>query len=123
MDEVSNGLFNLYEVGAIEDKGTIIDAGWRMETRAKRVGRPQSAVNKKTENLDKRLHNMDNASFDTSSHHTIDYLLNEGPAKSWTFGHGRRFMHIRKPRPVKRTLSANSFNWNLLVDRVDERMD
>ena len=29
MDEVSNSQFDLYEVGAIEDKGTMIDEMWR----------------------------------------------------------------------------------------------
>lgn len=67
---------------------------------------------------------MDDASFDTSSHHTIDFLVEKNSAKSFTFGFGRKYMHhIRKPRPVKRTLSANSFNWNLLVDRIDGRLE
>lgn len=29
MDEVSNSVFDLYEVGAIEDKQTMIDPEWR----------------------------------------------------------------------------------------------
>ena len=67
---------------------------------------------------------MDDVSFETSSHNSIDYLLQEVEAKSFTFGFGRRYKyHIRMPRPKKRTLSAASFNWNLLVDRVDGRLE
>ena len=67
---------------------------------------------------------MDDVSFETSSHQSLDYLLEQLMAKSFTFGFGRRYMyHIRMPRPKKRTLSAASFNWNLLVDRVDGRLE
>ena len=50
---------------------------------------------------------MDNMSFETSSHATLDYLLEKEMNKSFTFGFGRRYMnHIKMPRPKKRTLSA-----------------
>lgn len=66
---------------------------------------------------------MDNVSFDTSSHPSLDFLLETRSVKSYTFGFGRRYpYHIRQPRPKKRTLSAASFNWNLLVDRIDDRL-
>ena len=82
MDEVSNSGFDLYEVGAIEDKETMIDPEWRRESRPKRV-RPRSANDQKT---DKRIEMLDNVSFDTSSHHSIDYILEDNMAKSYTFG-------------------------------------
>ena len=124
MDEVSNGIFDLYEVGAIEDKGTMIDDDWRRGTRAKPIKRPKSASNKTTPKLDPRIMAMDDMSFETSSHQTLDFLLEKETAKSFTFGFGRRFEgHIKMPRPKKRTLSAASFNWNLLVDRIDGRLE
>ena len=52
MDEVSNSQFDLYEVGAIEDKGTMIDEMWRKQTRAKPLRRASSQVPKKTAKLD-----------------------------------------------------------------------
>lgn len=64
---------------------------------------------------------MDGASFDTSSHHTIDYLVEEKSCKTYTFGHDRRYQHIRKQKPMRRSLSAGEFNWNLLVSRVEKR--
>ena len=36
--------------------------------------------------IDKRTHMLDGASFDTSSHHTVDYLVETRSAKSYTFG-------------------------------------
>ena len=67
---------------------------------------------------------MDDMSFETSSHATLDYLLEKEMTKSYTFGFGRRYMHhLKMPRPKKRTLSAASFNWNLLVDRIDGRLE
>ena len=67
---------------------------------------------------------MDDMSFETSSHATLDYLLEKEMTKSFTFGFGRRYMHhLKMPRPKKRTLSAASFNWNLLVDRIDGRLE
>ena len=63
----------------------------------------------------------DDVSFDTSSHHTIDYLLETRSAKTYTFGQNRRYAHIKKQKPKKRALSAYNFNWNLLVDRMEER--
>ena len=64
---------------------------------------------------------LDNASFDTSSHHTIEYQLDCRSSKSFTFGHDRRYTHIRKQKPCKRSLSHGNFNWNLLVNRMDVR--
>ena len=75
MDEVSNSQFDLYEVGAIEDKGTMIDEMWRKQTRAKPLRRASSQVPKKTAKLDAKLEAMDDMSFETSSHATLDYLL------------------------------------------------
>ena len=66
---------------------------------------------------------LDNASFDTSSHQTIDFLIKSRPAKSWYYGQGGRYEHIKKQRPVKRSLSAHNFNWNLLVQRLDMRFE
>ena len=66
---------------------------------------------------------MDDMSFETSSHASLDYLLEKEMVKSFTFGFGRRYKQFRMPRPVKRTLSAASFNWNLLVDRIDGRLE
>ena len=65
------------------------------------------------------MHMLDGASFDTSSHHTIDYLLENRSAKSFTFGHNARYPHLKRQRPKKRSLSHGNFNWNQLVDRVD----
>ena len=42
LDDMSNSAFDLYDVGAIEDKGTIIDPEWRRQSRVKRI-RPLSA--------------------------------------------------------------------------------
>ena len=36
--------------------------------------------------FDKRVGAMDRASFDTSSHHTIDYLVETRSSKTYTFG-------------------------------------
>ena len=68
---------------------------------------------------------MDAASFDTSSHHTVDYLLETRSAKSFTFGmaSNTRYQHLKQQRPAKRSLSAQNFNWNILVDRVDKRLE
>ena len=75
MDEVSNSQFDLYEVGAIEDKGTMIDEMWRRQTRTKPLKRAASQKHKKTAKLDEKLEAMDDMSFETSSHATLDYLL------------------------------------------------
>ena len=67
---------------------------------------------------------LDGASFDTSSHHTIDYQLETHSAKSFTFGLNiSRYQHLKRQRPAKRSLSAGNFNWNLLVTRVDKRLE
>ena len=109
----------MYEVGEIEDKGTWIDDDWRKETRPKRI-RPKSAQDKQTDRLAiQQRKAFDEASFDTSSHHTIDYLVEQSTAKSYTYGQDVKYIHIKKQRPVKRSLSAHNFNWNILVDRVD----
>ena len=119
MVDKQNDKFNLYEVGEIEDKCTWIDDDWRRETRPKRI-RPKSAQDKQTDRLAiKQRKALDEASFDTSSHHTIDYLVEQSTAKSYTYGQDRKYIHIKKQRPVKRSLSAHNFNWNILVDRVD----
>ena len=91
MDEVENSAFDLYEVGAIEDKETMIDPEWRRESRPKRV-RPKSA----TEKHDKRLEMLDDVSFDTSSHHTIDYILEDETSKSYTFGKNGGYQHLKR---------------------------
>ena len=64
---------------------------------------------------------MDGASFDTSSHHTIDYLIENNSAKTYTFGQDAKYIHLKHQRPIKRSLSHGNFNWNLLVDRLNER--
>ena len=47
--------------------------------------------------FNKRVHMLDNASFDTSSHHTVDYLLETRSAKSFTFGidSKSRYPHLK----------------------------
>ena len=77
--------FDLYEVGAVKDHGTYIDPEWRRTSRPKRI-RPKSTVEKETKKLEKKVTLMDGASFDTSSHHTIDYLLEVRSSKSYNFG-------------------------------------
>ena len=96
----------------------MIDPEWRRESRPKRV-RPKSA----NERTDKRLEMLDNVSFDTSSHHTIDYILEDITAKSFTFGENGGYRHLKRQRPIKRSLSAGNFNWNLLVDRINSKFD
>ena len=60
-------------------------------------------------------------SFDTSSHATLDYNLDEDNcAKSYTFGEGQKYRHIKRQRLVKRSISAGNFNWNLLVHKQDK---
>ena len=119
MVDAQNSKFDLYEVGEIEDKCTWIDDDWRKETRPKRL-RPKSAIEKQTEKLAiEKKKALDEASFDTSSHHTIDFILEKGTAKSYTYGQDAKYIHIKKQRPVKRSLSAYNFNWNILVDRID----
>ena len=66
---------------------------------------------------------LDGASFDTSSHHTLDYLLDDRSTKTFTFGQDKRYTHIRKQKPVKRSLSHGNFNWNQLVNRLDARFE
>ena len=87
MDDHSCSKFDPYEVGLVHDVGTFVEAQWRKETRPKRM-RPHSSDEKKPKapKIDKRIHQMDAASFDTSSHHTVDYLLDARSAKSFTFG-------------------------------------
>ena len=83
-DDRSCSGFDLYEVGAIADAETFIDAKWRKETRPKRM-RPRSTENYGSGSMSKR-DMLDGASFDTSSHHTVDYLVETRSAKSYTFG-------------------------------------
>lgn len=68
---------------------------------------------------------LDSASFDTSSHHTIDYLVETASAKSFTFGIDScsRYPHLKKQVPKKRSLSVGNFNWNMMVDRVNKRLE
>ena len=66
---------------------------------------------------------LDNVSFETSSHHTVDYILEDKTAKSFTFGQNGGYQHIRKQRPIKRSLSVGDFNWNMLVNRVNAKFD
>lgn len=73
--------------------------------------------------MDKRIEALDNVSFDTSSHHTIDYLVEDLTAKSYTFGKNGGYAHLKRQRPIKRSLSHGNFNWNLLVDRIDNRFE
>jgi len=91
LDESNSG-FDLYEVGAIEDKGTFIDPEWRKESRPKRM-RAKSADDQKQ---DKRIEMFDDVSFDTSSHHTIDYILEDFASKSFTYGQNRNYTHVKK---------------------------
>ena len=122
-EDLSNSGFDLYDVGAIKDQSTLIDADWRRKTRPKRI-RAKSAEEVRTEKLhNKKLKSLDDASFDTSSHHTIDYLVETRSNKTYTFGEGSRYPHLKRQRPVKRSLSAGNFNWNLLVSRIDNRFD
>lgn len=65
---------------------------------------------------------MDNVSFDTSSHHTVEYEMDARTSRSYTFGVEGRFRHLRRQRPFKRSLSAGNFNWNAMVDRVEDRL-
>ena len=103
MEDKSLSNFDMYEVGAIADAETFVDAQWRKETRPKRI-RPRSedGAGQRREQLDyrskgdKRMHMFDGASFDTSSHHTIDYLLENRSAKSFTFGHNARYPHLKR---------------------------
>jgi hypothetical protein len=96
LEDFSNSGFDLYEVGAIEDKGTDIDPQWRRETRPKRI-RPKSAADKETRKINEMVTCMDDASFDTSSHHTIDYLVGTKSAKSFTYGSGKRYSgHLKR---------------------------
>ena len=74
MEDRSNGGFDLFEVGAIHNQETYVDADWRRETRPKRI-RPLSENNRVEKEHNKKLKMLDSASFDTSSHHTIDYLV------------------------------------------------
>ena len=95
MDDKSNSGFDLYEVGAIHNQSTYIDANWRRETRPKRI-RPLSEDNRATKEFDKKLKMLDSASFDTSSHHTIDYLVEERSANTYTFGFNPRYKHLKR---------------------------
>ncbi len=110
MDDKSNSGFDLFEVGAIHNQATYVDADWRRETRPKRI-RPLSENNREIKENDKKLKMLDSASFDTSSHHTIDYLLDERSVKTYTFGCQPRYKHVKRQKPVKRSLSAGNFNW------------
>ena len=92
MDDASNSCFDLYEAGAVHDQETMIDPDWRRESRPKRV-RPKSAGDPKP---DKRIEMLDDASFDTSSHHTIDYILDDQCAKSYTYGQNGGYRHIKR---------------------------
>ena len=70
MDDASNSQFDLYEIGAVEDRGTWIDAEWRRETRPKRI-RPKSADDEESKlarQREEQINMLDGASFDTSSH-------------------------------------------------------
>ena len=94
-EECSN--FDLHEIGAIANVSTWVDAEWRRESRPKRI-RPRSTDDKKlSKAFDKRRITMDAASFDTSSHHTVDYLLETRSAKSFTFGmaSNTRYQHLK----------------------------
>lgn len=113
--------FDLYEIGAVADQATFIEAQWRRDTRPKKMRSNSAEEITKQRRIDHRVHMLDSASFDTSSHHTIDYLLEACSAKSFTFGKDGRYPHLKKQRPVKRSLSAGNFNWNMLVDRVNQR--
>ena len=120
-DDASNSGFDLLEVGAMHEKDTSIDDEWRRESRPKKLRkRPRSVEDNKP---DKRIEMYDNVSLDTSSHHTIDYLLETRSSKTYTFGSDRRYIHIKKQRPKKRAISAYNFNWNQLVDRGDKRIE
>ena len=66
---------------------------------------------------------MEDCSYDTSSHHTIDYLVSERSYKTYTFGTGRRYPHLKRQKPIKRSLSHRNFNWNILVRRLDKRFE
>ena len=121
MDNVSISQFDPYEVGAVVDKGTYIDAAWRRESRPKRMRAKSAIAQPEHKKIDKRIHMLDSASFDTSSHHTIDFLMDARSSKSFNFGQDRRYIHIRHQKPVKRSLSHGNFNWNLLVNRMDVR--
>ena len=66
---------------------------------------------------------LDNVSFDTSSHHTIDYILEDLTSKSFTFGQNGGYRHLKPQRPIKRSLSTGNFNWNMLVDRINSKFD
>lgn len=72
----------------------MIDPDWRRESRPKRI-RPKSA--EEPQKHDKRIEMLDDASFDTSSHHTIDYILEDDKfAKSYTFGQNGGYQHIKR---------------------------
>ena len=62
-----------------------MDADWRRETRPKRI-RPKSAEEEDKLKYRRKLESLDDASFDTSSHNTIDYLVESRSAKTYTFG-------------------------------------
>jgi len=91
MEDAENSGFDLLGVGAVVEQETWIDPEWRRESRPKRM-RAKSAVDKP----DKRIEMFDAVTFDTSSHHTIDYLLETRSAKTYTFGQDRRYKHIKK---------------------------
>ena len=106
VDEKSCSGFDMYEVGAICDAETFVDVQWRKETRPRRI-KAQSengaAYASRCEELegphmaDKRINMLDGASFDTSSHHTIDYQLETHSAKSFTFGLNiSRYQHLKR---------------------------
>ena len=80
-------------------------------------------MDKETKKLKEEIKCMDAASFDTSSHHTIDYLIKTKPAKSYTYGQGNKYIHLKRQRPTKRSLSAGNFNWNILVNRLEKRFN
>jgi len=114
--------FDLHEIGAVADAATFIEAQWRRETRPKRMRANSTAEEVvKQRKIERRIHMLEAASFDTSSHNTIDYLVETRSAKSFNFGQDGRYPHLKRQRPVRRSVSAGDFNWNLLVAHVDKR--
>ena len=101
------------------NKSTEIDKEWRNETRLRPQRRGPRSMDgrEKFEELDK-LYEEGNESWDTSSHNTIDYKLErEKLSKTFTFGAGQLYKHIKRQRLVKRSISAGNFNWNILVQK------
>ena len=122
MVDAENDKFDLFELEQVKNAETEIDREWRNETRERpQRRRPRSEEGRKKYEELQKLYEEGAESWDTSSHNSIDYKLDrEKFNRSFTFGEGEVYKHIKRQRLVKRSLSAGNFNWNLLVKKQEQ---